>query len=73
MWFCCVICPKGSEGQSEESQCSSVGPEWALPYRLRHAHCPPHQTSTPPAVPSPPIPAAGNPSGLALALGVEGT
>lgn len=25
MWFCCVICPKGSEGQSEEPKCSWVG------------------------------------------------
>lgn len=39
--------------------------------RLRHA--PPIIQTYGPPLPQPPIPATGNPSGLALALGVEGT
>lgn len=58
MWFCCIICPKESKGQSEESQCTSVGPEVGLPTDFCPSCCS-----------QPPISAAGNPSGVALALG----
>ena len=31
IWFSCIIYPKVSKRQSEESQCSSVGPKMVLP------------------------------------------
>ena len=67
MWFCCIICPKENKGQSEESQSAQRAQKWAFP---QTKECPPlHPDFYPSCCSQPPIPAAGNPSGVASALG----